>query len=54
MILSVGLDIGVLSPTLYAMMVLMALVTTAMTTPLLDLVLPARAVPRVLEPAATP
>ena len=35
-ILNVGLDIGVLSPTLFAMMVLMALVTTAMTTPLLD------------------
>jgi Kef-type K+ transport system membrane component KefB len=36
-ILNVGLDIGVLSPTLYAMMVVMALVTTALTTPLLDL-----------------
>lgn len=35
-ILNVGLDIGVLSPTLFAMMVVMALVTTAMTTPLLD------------------
>jgi Kef-type K+ transport system membrane component KefB len=35
-ILNVGLDIGVLSPTLFAMMVLMALVTTAMTNPLLD------------------
>ena len=35
-ILNVGLDIGVLSPALFAMMVLMALVTTAMTTPLLD------------------
>ncbi len=36
-ILNVGLDIGVLSPTLFAMMVVMALVTTALTTPLLDL-----------------
>ena len=36
-ILNIGLDIGVLSPTLFAMMVLMALVTTALTTPLLDL-----------------
>jgi len=35
-ILNVGLDIGVLSPTLFAMMVVMALVTTAITTPLLD------------------
>ena len=37
-ILNIGLDIGVISPTLFAMMVLMALVTTFMTTPLLDLV----------------
>ena len=34
-ILTVGLDIGVISPVLFAMMVLMALVTTVMTTPLL-------------------
>ncbi|MGV3708807.1 MAG: cation:proton antiporter [Gemmatimonas sp.] len=32
-ILNVGLDIGVISPTLFAMMVLMALVTTVMTSP---------------------
>jgi hypothetical protein len=32
----VGLDIGVLSPPLFAMMVVMAFVTTALTTPLLD------------------
>ena len=38
-ILNVGLDIGVLSPTLFAMMVVMALVTTALTTPLLDLLM---------------
>jgi Kef-type K+ transport system membrane component KefB len=36
-ILNVGLDIGVLSPTLFAMMVIMALLTTALTTPLLKL-----------------
>ena len=36
-ILNVGLDIGVLTPALFAMMVVMALVTTALTTPLLDL-----------------
>lgn len=41
-ILNVGLDIGVLSPTLFAMMVLMALVTTFMTAPLLELVYPTR------------
>ncbi len=40
-ILNVGLDIGVISPTLFAMMVLMALVTTFMTTPLLAWIHPA-------------
>ncbi len=38
-VLNVGLELGVISPTLFAMMVLMALVTTAMTSPLLALVL---------------
>jgi len=33
-ILNVGLDIGVISPALFTMMVIMALVTTAITTPL--------------------
>ncbi len=33
-VLNVGLDLGVISPTLFAMMVLMALVTTLMTTPI--------------------
>jgi Kef-type K+ transport system membrane component KefB len=36
-VLNVGLDMGVLSPTLFAMLVLMALVTTFSTTPLLAL-----------------
>ena len=36
-ILNVGLDLGVISPTLFSMMVMMALVTTFMTTPLLSL-----------------
>lgn len=36
-ILNVGLDLGLISPTLFSMMVIMALVTTFMTTPLLDL-----------------
>lgn len=35
-ILNIGLDIGVISHTLFSMMVLMALVTTFMTTPLFD------------------
>lgn len=41
-ILSVGLEIGVISPALFAMMVLMALATTFMTSPLLEWVYPAR------------
>jgi Kef-type K+ transport system membrane component KefB len=36
-VLNVGLDIGVLSPAMFAMMVIMALFTTFMTTPLLHL-----------------
>jgi len=35
-VLNVGLDMGVLSPTLFAMLVLMALVTTFATAPLYD------------------
>jgi Kef-type K+ transport system membrane component KefB len=36
-VLNIGRDIGVISPSLFTMCVLMALVTTAMTSPLLDL-----------------
>ncbi|MEO7097657.1 MAG: cation:proton antiporter [Polyangiales bacterium] len=36
-VLNVGLDLRVLSPTLFTMMVLMAIATTMMTTPLVDL-----------------
>ena len=36
-VLNIGLDLGVLSPSLFAMMVLMALVTTLMTAPVLHL-----------------
>src|SRR6266542_1170781 len=39
-VLNIGLDLKVISPTLFTMMVLMALVTTFMTTPLLQLVYP--------------
>jgi Kef-type K+ transport system membrane component KefB len=35
-VLNVGLDLGVISPTLFAMMVVMALVTTLATSPVLD------------------
>ncbi|HEU4452570.1 MAG TPA: cation:proton antiporter [Longimicrobium sp.] len=47
-ILNIGLDIGVISPALFAMMVLMALVTTFMTSPLLELIYP----PRLIRAAA--
>lgn len=39
-ILSVGLELGVISPTIFTVMVLMALVTTLMATPLLAMVSP--------------
>jgi Kef-type K+ transport system membrane component KefB len=39
-VLNVGLDLGLLSPALFSMMVIMALVTTVITTPLLRVVLP--------------
>jgi Kef-type K+ transport system membrane component KefB len=40
--LNIGLDIGVISPTVFTIMVLMALVTTFMTSPLLEWVYPCR------------
>jgi K+:H+ antiporter len=40
--LNIGLDIGVISPTVFTIMVLMALVTTFMTSPLLEWVYPTR------------
>ena len=41
-ILNIGLDLGILSPALFSAMVLMALVTTFMTSPLLRWILPRR------------
>ena len=41
-ILGIGLDLGAISPALFTIMVMMALVTTAMTTPILELVHPSR------------
>ncbi len=40
--LTIGLDIGVISPTVFTIMVAMALVTTFMTSPLLEWVYPSR------------
>ncbi|HWJ82008.1 MAG TPA: cation:proton antiporter [Nocardioides sp.] len=45
-ILNVGLELGLLSPELFTMMVVMALVTTVMTGPLLGFAYPARRVAR--------
>ena len=39
-VLNIGLDLGVISPTLFAMMVIMALVTTIATAPILRLLVP--------------
>jgi nucleotide-binding universal stress UspA family protein len=41
-ILTIGYELGVISQALFTMMVLMALVTTFMTTPILELIYPAR------------
>lgn len=41
-VLNIGLDLGVISPELFAMMVVMALATTLATSPLLERIFPAR------------
>ena len=38
-VLNMGLDLGIMSPKLFTMLVIMALVTTFMTTPVLQLIL---------------
>jgi Kef-type K+ transport system membrane component KefB len=45
-VLNVGLDLGVISPTLFTMLVIMAIVTTMATTPVLKLVMPEAALGR--------
>jgi len=39
-VLNIGLDLGVISPTLFAMMVVMAIVTTVATSPILSMLMP--------------
>jgi hypothetical protein len=39
-VLTIGLDLKIISPTLFAMLVIMAIVTTMATTPILDLLTP--------------
>jgi K+:H+ antiporter len=41
-VLNIGLDLGIISPTLFTMMVLMAVATTVAATPMLDFVSPVR------------
>jgi Kef-type K+ transport system membrane component KefB len=45
-ILDIGLDIKIISPALFSMMVVMALVTTFMAVPLLDLIYPSANIPK--------
>jgi Kef-type K+ transport system membrane component KefB len=52
-ILNVGLEIGVISPALFAIMVVMALVSTVMTTPLLGWIYPARLIRAEAPPAGS-
>src|SRR6478735_6878883 len=55
-VLNIGLDLGVISPKIFTMMVIMALVTTIMTTPLLQLLSPRSLEPRArsADPAQAP
>jgi Kef-type K+ transport system membrane component KefB/nucleotide-binding universal stress UspA family protein len=54
-VLNLGLDLGVISPTLFTMMVIMALVTTFMTTPILRVIYPPEELARdQLVPTQTP
>jgi Kef-type K+ transport system membrane component KefB len=50
--LNIGLDLGVISPTFFSMMVLMALVTTFMTSPLLAWIYPTRLATRAVNVGA--
>jgi Kef-type K+ transport system membrane component KefB len=53
-ILNIGLELGVINQTLFSMMVLMALATTFLTTPLLDAVYPASQRARNLRTGVVP
>jgi Kef-type K+ transport system membrane component KefB/nucleotide-binding universal stress UspA family protein len=53
-VLNLGLDLGILSPTLFTMMVIMALVTTFITTPLLRWVYPPEELAKELVDAPDP
>ncbi len=51
-VLNIGLDLGIISPAVFSMLVLMALVTTFMTTPLLTRVLRSSSALRAAPPLA--
>jgi K+:H+ antiporter len=51
-ILTVGLQIGILNVTIYSLMVIMALVTTAMTGPIMQVIYPAKLIERDITEAA--
>lgn len=53
-VLNIGLDMGVISPKLFAMMVLMAIVTTMMTSPVLQMLMPSFAAERNPESSPSP
>lgn len=53
-VLNIGLDLGVIGPKLFTMMVIMALVTTFITTPLIQWLFPPADVTRSLTKAAVP
>jgi Kef-type K+ transport system membrane component KefB/nucleotide-binding universal stress UspA family protein len=53
-ILSIGRDLGVITPPVFAMMVIMALVTTALTTPVLAWVYPRKLFGPIITPIRTP
>lgn len=50
-VLNIGLDLGIISPTLFAMMVVMALATTAATAPVLKWLVPDHEAPNHANPA---
>ena len=53
-ILDIGLRVGVITPAVFAMMVIMAIVTTAMTAPLLHWIYPQRYLQQLAEAAKAP
>jgi Kef-type K+ transport system membrane component KefB len=52
-VLNIGLDIRVISPALFSMMVLMALITTFMTSPTLEIICPDRVLRGQMQPVSS-